>query len=257
VALAVGRHLDPQLAQRVPGHPGVGPRLLVGRRRGELHAHLGHREHRADDVGGGQREVPDAGPGRAGPAGHGRDVVLRVVRRLGPEGVRHGGVAGEEGPGVRRSVHQRVPGAVRQHDGGEQDVAGRVARLVQVLDDVEAARPGPGHRRAHVGGDERDVGDRVAVLRDVPAERRPAPDLAGDDEPGGARGEHVLADPRPAGVRAAVGDRAHAERRLVVVRGLLGVADMEPDVVDHPRHERVGGLATGRRDVAHQGLAHR
>ena len=58
-------------------------------------------------------------------------------------------------------------------------------------------------------------------------------------EPGAARGQHVLGVVAGAGLRAAVGDAGHAERGRVVVRGLLGVADHERDVVDALDRERV------------------
>ena len=48
-----------------------------------------------------------------------------------------------------------------------------------------------------------------------------------------------------AGLRPAVGDHAHPERRRVPVRGLPGVTDGEADVVQPQHRERVGGVVVG------------
>jgi hypothetical protein len=71
------------------------------------------------------------------------------------------------------------------------------------------------------------VGDSVPVRSDPLAEPGSGPHRAAEDEPRVARLEHVRGLIRAAGLRAAVGDPPHAERRRVVVRRLLRVPHCE------------------------------
>ena len=64
-------------------------------------------------------------------------------------------------------------------------------------------------------------------------------DAAGEDEPGRAGAQHVGLGVAVAGLGAAVGLEVHAERELVEVRGLGGVADHEADGVHRGDRERV------------------
>ena len=64
-------------------------------------------------------------------------------------------------------------------------------------------------------------------------------DAAGEDEAGRAGAQHVGLGVAVAGLGAAVGLEVHAERELVEVRGLGGVADHEADGVHRGDRERV------------------
>ena len=90
-----------------------------------------------------------------------------------------------------------------------------------------------------VGHLEGEVDHAVAVGAVVVEDRAVGGDAAGEDEAGRARAQHVGLGVAAAGLRAAVGLELHAERELVEVRGLGGVADHEADRVHRGDRERV------------------
>jgi hypothetical protein len=130
---------------------------------------------------------------------------------------------------------------------------------VRLLQDGRAALPGVADGRVDVRHLQRQVGDAVAVRRDVAADVRARAGLAGEDEARGAGDQQVLARVAVPGLGAAVGDRGHAEGRRVPVHGLSRVADVEADVVHATHRERVVRVVVGHRAdqvVVHQGVAH-
>jgi hypothetical protein len=119
-----------------------------------------------------------------------------------------------------------------------------------------ASRPAPGGvvGVGRVGNPERDHARPVAVagvvLRDLVVGRQ----RAGEDEPDAALLEDVRGAVAQAGLEPRVGDLLEAEGARVVVRGLLGVADPQLDVVDAvKRHEVFGGLGCDKGLRAHNG----
>ena len=91
--------------------------------------------------------------------------------------------------------------------------------------------------RRHADG---QVDDAVAVLGDVRAEFRASAHGPAQHEPRVAGLEHVGRLVPAAGLRAAIGDAAHAEGGGVEVRGLPGVADGEDYGVHASHRESIG-----------------
>ena len=122
------------------------------------------------------------------------------------------------------------------------DGAVLVGDVVRLLDDPArpAARACAMHRST--SGTSSAMSTTPSPCAPVVVEQRAVRvDAALDHEPARAALEHERLVVAVAGLGPGVGDQLHAERRLVVVRGLGGVADDEDHGVPAGHRERVGG----------------
>ena len=166
------------------------------------------------------------------------------------EGRRPRDVAGQVGAAVAGAVDQGVPGVAVGGDRADPHGAVLVGDVVRLREDGRALRPRVGDAAVDVGHLQGDVDDAVAVPAVVVGQRAVRVVGAGDDEPGRAGLQDEAVVVAVAGLRAAVRDELHAERRLEEVRRLDGVAD-DPDQRVPARHrERVARLVV--LDEAHQ-----
>ena len=160
--------------------------------------------------------------------------------RLSQVGLRGGSRAGR----ARRSGSGRraCAGLAVRRDGGDPHGAVLVGDVLGLAYDGGAGRDGLGDAPVDVGDLESDVDDAVAVPAVVVGQRAVGVDRAVEHEPDRAGAQHERLVVAVAGLGAGVGLELHAPRRLVVVRGLGGVADDEHDRVPAGHREDVGLL---------------
>ena len=132
-----------------------------------------------------------------------------------------------------------MPRVTVRGDSAGADGAELVGLVVRLLQDGGASAPGLGDAPVDVRHLERDVDDTVAVPAVVVRVGAVGMDGAGDDEPDRPGLEDVRLVVPEAGLRPAVGDQLHTPGRLVVVRGLRGVADDEDDGIPAGHREDV------------------
>ncbi|MNY22783.1 hypothetical protein D3C86_1564220 [compost metagenome] len=156
-------------------------------------------------------------------------------------------VAGQEDAGVVGALDEGVDGVAVGRHAGEHDAAVGVGALGGLHDAGGATRNRLVVGEAGVVDDDGDVLDAVPVRLDVLGDRMIGGEGRGQDEADLALLEHVARAIALARLGAGIGDRVEAEGLLVEVGGLLGVADVEFDVVD-TRHD--DGIGAGRGERA-------
>lgn len=157
---------------------------------------------------------------------------------------RGGDVAGQVRALVAGALDQGVAGLAVRGDRGEHDGAVLILDLVRLVEAEGAVLDRVRVGRAGVRDLDGQVDDAVAVLGHMGVEEAAVVggglDDGGEDETGRSVGQYVTRRLAAAVLRSGVGDQLHAERRRVVVRGLLGVADGEDDRVHSLDREGVG-----------------
>ena len=145
-------------------------------------------------------------------------------------------------PAVVAAVDERVDGVAVGRDRRELDAAELVLLHVRLRDSARAALDGLAVGLRRIGDGEGDVLDAVAVREHVLGDLVVAAQRGGEDEPDVPLLDHVRRAVAHAGLGAGVGGQLEAERVLVEVGGLLGVADPELEVVPAlDRHEVAHG----------------
>ena len=171
----------------------------------------------------------------------GLEEPLRLTLALDPAGLR-GLVARQVGPVVARAVDEGVPGLAVGRDGRDPDGAVLVGQVLGLAYDGRAGAHRLGDAPVDIGHLERDVDHAVAVTAVVVGQRAVGVDRPFDDEPDGAGAQHERLVVAVAVLGPGVGLELHPPGRLVVVRGLGGVADHEDDRVPPGDGEDIGVL---------------
>ena len=160
-----------------------------------------------------------------------------VVDRLEPDTcissrlARHRGVTGLERARVVAPVDEGVDRVAVGGDGGELDRAELILEGARLEGPSGAALHGLPVRLGRIGHRERDVLDAVTVAAAVPRDVVVLAQRRRQHEADASLLEHVRGSVAYPGLRACVGSAGESQCLLVEVRGLLGVADPQLDVV--------------------------
>ena len=139
--------------------------------------------------------------------------------------------AGQEGAAIVAPLDESVDGVAVGGDGRDAHFAVLVAQGLRLAHAARAAAGGLAPGRFGIVHPQRDIAHAVAVQADVLGDGMIGRERRGEHQADLVLHQHVGSAVARAGLRAAIGRQAEAERGAVEVRGLARVAHVELDVI--------------------------